>query len=110
VAKLKFTTYRRIPHTHPSLYEYKLETNDFHISAIAGLVWQDLYAESPRGSLLALSAWLVEYDQPGFRIYVINIKTHDFKFTGRIPGFCKSLSWDENRFIWESSDGALGYV
>jgi hypothetical protein len=58
--------------------------------------WQDQKAWSPDGRFVALIAWAVsKSNNPGFRIYTINLEERSFAVSKRIRGCCQKLKWND---------------
>lgn len=71
----------------------ELELAGNWIPELPGYDWQDLFAESPNGRYLALVAWMIENNDPGFRFVVIDKKEKVVRESERIAGCCESLKW-----------------
>ena len=69
--------------------------------------WQDLSAESHNGRFLALVAWDIAENGPGFRIVVIDKKLKTFSESKRINGCCKSLAVNDSLVEFETFNIAL---
>jgi hypothetical protein len=67
--------------------------------------WQDIYAHSDNGNILALVRWDTENNEPGFRLVMIDTKRKAVEETDRIPGCCESLEWRGAGFSYR----AFGY-
>ncbi|KOR29449.1 hypothetical protein TI04_08595 [Achromatium sp. WMS2] len=55
--------------------------------------WQDLSAQSPNKRYLALIAWAIENNSPGFHIVVIDLKHKSIQRSPRIVGICMGIAW-----------------
>lgn len=65
--------------------------------------WQNLWAKSQNGRLLALVAWAInKKNEPGFRIVVIDSKTKKVHKGKRVSGCCKSIAWTGTGFSYET--------
>ncbi len=53
--------------------------------------WQDIYAKSYNNRYLALVAWDIRNNTPGFRVVIIDVKDKCLKETRRIPGCCEAI-------------------
>lgn len=62
--------------------------------------WQDLKAISPDQRYLGLVQWNTRNNEPGFHIIRIDVHKRTFHKTKRITGICRSLEWEQDRFIW----------
>ncbi len=65
--------------------------------------WQDLYAQSDDGNIIALVEWDVgENGDPGFRIVMVNAPRHTVEKSERIRGCCEDLEWTINGFKYRT--------
>lgn len=62
--------------------------------------YQDIKAESPDGSHVALIQWNTRGNTPGFHVIRIDTKRQTWHKTRRIAGICKDLRWAGGRFVW----------
>lgn len=56
--------------------------------------WQDLCVRREDDSAIALVRWETPGNQPGFRIYVIDVSSERTFTSERFLGCCEDLSWD----------------
>lgn len=68
--------------------------------------WQDLFANSQNNRYLALVAWAIKKNNPGFKLIIIDLKNKNIKETERITGCCKSIYWTVSGFSYDIS----GYI
>lgn len=54
--------------------------------------WQDIHAVSPDGRYLALVAWDIVANSPGFRVFVIDTDDRTVRESTRFEGCCSSLT------------------
>jgi hypothetical protein len=70
--------------------------------------WQDLYAYSGDGKILALIRWETEDNEPGFRVVMIDLQRKTVEETERIPGCCRTLEWSRQGVRSQHMTGPLG--
>ena len=64
--------------------------------------WQDLFAHSHDGEILALVRWDPDNNKPGFRLVVIDAEKKTVEESERIPGCCDTLEWSTSRFKYHT--------
>ena len=65
--------------------------------------WQNLWAQSSNGRLLALVAWAIsKKNEPGFRIVVIDSRAKLVHKGKRMAGCCTSIAWAGTGFDYET--------
>jgi hypothetical protein len=64
--------------------------------------WQDKTAQSPDGRFVALVAWAITNNEPGFCVYTIDVHSKSVSKSQRVQGCCEVVEWDANReqFSW----------
>ena len=62
--------------------------------------WQDLVSISNDGRYVALVRWYTPDNQPGFRVFTIDLRERTVKKTRRIKGCCEAVWWEGDRFKW----------
>ncbi len=78
-----------------------LELQGNWIPSLPTYDWQDKYAKSDNGRYLALVAWDVVDNHPGFRIIIIDIRKRSIRKTKRIIGCCESIKWGTSGFSYK---------
>ena len=72
--------------------------------------WQDIYSANDKKTIYAFVYWDTKDNEPGFRVLIYNSKENKFNETERYEGCCKSLSWSNGVFNWESSPAGTGAI
>lgn len=72
--------------------------------------WQDIYSMNDKNSVYAFVYWDTKNNEPGFRVLIYNLETSKITESERLEGYCESLRWSTEGFIWESFPGGTGVI
>lgn len=65
--------------------------------------WQDIYAHSENGKILALVRWDIDKsNEPGFRLVMVDAQRKAVEETERIQGCCESVKWETSGFSYRA--------
>lgn len=64
--------------------------------------WQDLIAYSPDDNKVALIKWDIKENEPGFRVFEIDLAEKKVSSSKRIAGCCKRVYWADDKISWET--------
>ena len=69
--------------------------------------WQDVYAQSDDGNIIALVQWDVgPQGEPGFRLVIVDADRRTVEKSDRIKGCCEDIEWTSSGFKYHT----FGYI
>src|ERR1700694_2214266 len=64
--------------------------------------WQNLSAASPDGRYAALVRWDTPRNEPGFRLFTVDLIERAVRRSRRISGCCEALWWEDGQLDLKS--------